>query len=98
MVPDRQFPGSSRSFSPEVEAALEAAMREEWTGDEPPETLRAAVRAAARDAKQRLLRAEEMLVAFKAIELRAAARHGPLGRGEDRVRIVRALIDAYYRN
>ena len=101
MVPDRRLPGDdSRAFSPDVESALEAAMLEEWRDDEPPAALRAALRAAAHDARQRLLRAEEMLVAFKAIEMRTSAQRGHRAgwAAEDRLRIMRALIDAYYRD
>ena len=98
MVPDRQHPADeARAFSPDVEAALESAMLELWTGGDPPAALRAALRAAAHDAKERLLRAEEMLVAFKRIETRAAARRAVAGREpEDRLRMVRALNEAYY--
>ena len=97
MVPNRDNPPDNpRSFSPDIQAALEAAMRESWAGEEPPEALRAAVKAAARDARDRMLRAEEMLVAFKALEQRVYDQHRKPVSSADRARVIRALIDAYY--
>jgi len=100
MVPDQQRPDESRPFSPEVEAALEAALLEPWSGGAPSVALHRALKAAAHDARQRLLRAEEMLVAFKTIEQRVSARRsGALAPStDDRTRLIRALIDAYYKD
>ena len=101
MVPDRTDSGEMpRPFSRDVEAALEAALLEAWQDGAPPESLRRAVKAAAHEAREHLLRPEEMLVAFKAMEQRLSIRLPERSRpGQaDRGWMIRTLIEAYYRD
>lgn len=98
MVPDREPPTPSRAFSPEIEEALERALQEPWQNGSPPESLRRSLESAASEARERRLQPEEMLVAFKALERRIQLRmtgNAQLG-SDDRARVVRALIEAYF--
>lgn len=99
MVPHRENPpGGPNAFSIEVETALEEALLEPWTSGAPPDALRRALTAAAREARAKMLRAEEMLIAFKQLEQRVArtAQARSSWPVPDRTRVIRALIDAYY--
>lgn len=89
-----------RPLSPEIEHELEAIFREMIRGADVADRLKVAIDATAKDARARQLRAEEMLIALKAIE----ARVGP-GLTDDHPRapgmrsaLIRALIQAYYRH
>lgn len=98
MVPSRHNPpDGSHGFSPGVQSALEKALREPWSGT-PSEELQRAIKAAAREARDRHLRAEEMLIEFKELERRVFLQRTPAGlpSSADRSAIIRALIDAYY--
>lgn len=98
MVPSRENPPDDwHGFSPAVQDALEKALREPWTGT-PSDELRRALKAAAREARDRHLRAEEMLIGFKELERRVFLQRTPaaLPSAADRSAIIRALIDAYY--
>lgn len=99
MVPNRDDPPgeAARGFSAEIQAALEKALRSSGK-DGPSEELRRALKAAAREARDQHLRAEEMLIAFKELERRVTLQQlpadvpSPAGRSA----IIRALIEAYY--
>jgi hypothetical protein len=90
-----------RLLSEAVRNQLELALRA--SADRAPdgeELLRAAVQAAATEGRERGLRPEELVVALKTVEERIE----PSGsRKEDerstfRLRLIRALLDAYYRD
>lgn len=98
MIPLRSEPGDDQSFSPEVGAELEAALREEWpAGVEPGGRLERAVQRAAHEARSRGLRPEQLLLAFKKIEAAALETVIISDPGGARLRLLRILLDAYYR-
>ena len=93
-------PGQPGGLSPEVELALEAAFRqliEEHPGAEA--AVERAVTAVGTEARQRGLPPEELLIAFKAIEERAAdSQPGSAYRPHGlRSKMIRAMLEAYYR-
>lgn len=98
MVPDREKPPSdARGFSPEVQLALESALLAYWTNDATGPALSTALKAASQDARERGLLAEELLIAYKAVEQRVAARVGKAQPTyEQRGAAIRDLINAYY--
>lgn len=89
-------PGQPGSFSPDVERELAAALREPWIEGTPPEALIRALRRAASEAREKMLRAEEMLIAFKELERRVAADPSAVPTHAIPSRVIRALIEAYY--
>ena len=97
--PDR--PGQSpRSLSPEVEDQLARALAKALSGKNltvDPE-LQCALEAAAKEARQRSLLPEDLVLSFKKLEVRVDTR--ALGdetvRVALRTRIIRALLEAYY--
>lgn len=100
MIPHRtNEPGEPpRRLSPDVERELERALHAFATGQDATGMLRPALESAARDARERNMRAEELLMAFKAVERRVRA---PLGEETPsgsplRVPLIRALLEAYY--
>lgn len=92
--------GESRSLSPDITARLEQALRAfiSAPSERVTETLRTALQAAARDARARDLRPEELIVLFRAMEERI----GKLPEGEFaptstfRSRMLGAMLQAYY--
>ena len=102
MVPEHTRPPRPRAFSPEVAAQLEAALRSIATKPAPlTDSLRAALTAAATEARELQLRPEELIVAFKTLEEKVGATFpdddpdDPDGR-RFRAKIIRALLEAYY--
>jgi len=101
MVPQQNSPESeSRTLSPEVIVQLEHALRALRRGDsQSPELLHSAVHAAASDARSQSLTAEELLLAFKAIEARTAPPRSPAPEHDRaRTQVIGALLEAYYRS
>jgi hypothetical protein len=101
MVPQHKDPpGEDRPLSPEIQRQLESAMRA-FAKDETAskELLREALESAATDAKQRGLRAEDLVIAFKATEAQVPelARRDDSERSAIRLRMIRAMLDVYYR-
>lgn len=106
MVP-KQNDNPPRGLSAEVHTALEAALRcYGSTGSaEALDALTAMLQTAGRDARARELRSDELLLVFKAIELKLGLgdherfdRTG-VGRPESamsRTRLLRAMLEAYY--
>lgn len=72
-------------------------MDDAWHQDVPPDSLRRAVNAAAHDAREKLMRAEELLLAFKALEARITAKRlRATPPASERHRLIKLLIEAYY--
>jgi hypothetical protein len=100
MVPQNSHGQPPRAFSPEVEEqlvrALSALTRAKQT--EPDEALKCALEAAGREAKERELHPEELILTFKRVEHRIE----PLGVGDDtqrvnlRTKLIRLLLEAYF--
>ena len=102
MVPQHTNPPGDppRSLSPDVEKQLEQSLRTFLkTKNAPADDVRSALQAAARDARARSLRAEELLTILKSLELRLGSSI-PEDGGDDkdagRSRLIRAMIEAYY--
>jgi hypothetical protein len=94
--------GPPRSLAPNVEKELEDTFRAIAAGQDVKLRLQRAIEAAARDARERQLRAEELLLAFKAIEERSGVLVsgglfvGGTGYPVGRSQLIRTLIEAYY--
>jgi hypothetical protein len=89
-----------RSLSPEVEDQLARALRQRLSGKEPSidPMLQDALRGAAREARERALMPEDLVLVFKRLDQRMDTR---LAMDETlrvslRTKIVRALLEAYY--
>jgi hypothetical protein len=87
-------------FSPEVEEQLTRALTAvtSMTDTTPAPALQAAVEAAGREAKERCLSPEELILAFKQIERRLdvdAVRDDRM-RVTLRTKLISALLEAYY--
>ena len=97
MVPSKSDPPEpGGAFSAEIERDLRVALRDPWTGTAPPDLLRRALRAAAREARERGLKAEDLLIAFKTLERHVELQRTPTTAHPDRNLVIRALIEAYY--
>lgn len=102
MVPQRNTPDEpTRAFSAEVERALTSALRSLATGeaDSSSESVRKAVVAAGREARERSLRPEELVVAFKRIEdavVRVLDPRDHANHLAGRSRMMQLLLEAYY--
>jgi hypothetical protein len=103
MVPQRNTPDDpTRALSAEVERALTSALRALATGqaDSSSEQVREVVLAAGKEARERSLRPEELVLAFKRIEETAvksldAREHA--NHLAARSRVMQLLLQAYYR-
>jgi hypothetical protein len=99
MVPQNSHGQPPRSFSPEVEEQLLLALGAVTSGkqSEPGPDLLRAVEAAGREAKERELHPEELILAFKQLEkqLDFAPADDQL-RASLRTRLIRALLESYY--
>lgn len=89
-----------RRFSTEVETRLVDALVEsdEHMSSAAAASLDRALKDAAREARENSIQVEELMIAFKQVEEQAARR--TRGEGDlraSRVRILRTLLDAYYR-
>jgi hypothetical protein len=89
-----------RRFSTEVESRLVEALveTEERMSSSAAASLDRALKDAAREARENSIQVEELMIAFKQVEEQAARRSK--GEGDlraSRVRILRTLLDAYYR-
>lgn len=97
--PDRPGP-SPRSLSPDVEDQLALALANALSGKNltVDPGLQAALEAAAKEARQRSLLPEDLVLSFKKLEVRIDSRaHGDeSARVALRTRIIRALLEAYY--
>lgn len=98
-APRFDSPETVRSLSPEVEAELAAALRAHSAAatEDTATALRLSFAAAARDARERAMRSEELVLVFKAIERRA----GPMvtlapQAAASRNQLIKELLDAYY--
>ena len=102
MVPQHTTPpeGPSRTLSPTVEQQLEQALRAFLkTKNAQADGLRTALRVAAKDARERKLRAEELLTVLKSMEQRIGITIPEETDGDkdaSRSRLIRAMIEAYY--
>jgi hypothetical protein len=90
-----------RSLSPGVKEQLEQALREFADAAKPivTDALRSALERAGNDARARKLRAEELILLFKAMEQRIGVKFPDLereGGATFRTRLIRALLEAYY--
>ena len=90
-----------RSLSPEVTEQLEQALREFAAAAKPivTEVLRTALERAGADARARKLRAEELILLFKAMEQRIGVKFPDpqIGGGVTfRAQLIRGLLEAYY--
>src|SRR6266571_7862338 len=90
-----------RSLSPEVTVQLEQALREVASAARPVVTdaLRSALERAGHDARARTLRAEELIIVFKAMEQRLGVTFPDpetAGGATFRTRLIRTLLEAYY--
>jgi hypothetical protein len=98
MVPQNSH-GQPRSFSPDVEEQLTRALIAVTSANEPVQSdLQQAIESAGRDAKERSLNPEELILAFKQIERRLDfdAVRDDLMRVNLRTKLIRALLEAYY--
>lgn len=86
----------ARSLSPQVEAQLSAALKahSKQPSEENSRTLQSAIHAAARDARERELRSEELVLVFKAIERTSVPPDEKAA--ASRNRLIKSLLDAYY--
>ena len=103
MVPQHtNTPGEPpRALSEALQRQLESAMRAFAASDpSSAELLRDAVVSAAKEGRERELRAEELVIALRTIEARVAelARLNDQVRSEFRVRLMRTMLEAYYRS
>jgi hypothetical protein len=99
MVPQNSHGQPPRSFSPEVEEQLVLALGAVTDGKlgEPGPDLLRAVEAAGREAKERALHPEELILAFKQLERRLDfASFDDSVRASFRTRLIRALLESYY--
>jgi hypothetical protein len=92
---------SPRALSPEVTEQLEQALREFAAAARPMVTdaMRTALEKAGSDARERKLRAEELILVFKSMEQRIGLKFPDPERAGDptfRTRLIRALLEAYY--
>jgi hypothetical protein len=89
-----------RVLSPDVAAQVRASLERRWRNPEPHEAdLSAALTAAAEDARQRGLRAEELLLALKVIEQDVALSldvADTQGRDRFRIWLVGACMRAFF--
>lgn len=103
MVPHRNTPDEpTRALSAEVERALISALRAVASGeaDSSSEPVREAVTAAGQEARDRALRPEELVLAFKRIEdaaTRSLDAREQANHVAARSRLMQALLEAYYR-
>lgn len=105
MVPQHTNPPDDpqRALSPEVHADLSkaiVALTSSGSTPEVSEMLKGALEAAGRDARERNLKPEELILAFKAIE-RRLSRDVPEFEDDGKIAIrsgvIRALLEAYYK-
>jgi hypothetical protein len=100
MVPQNSHGEPPRSFSPAVEEQLARALTSlsSLKQKEPTTDLRQAIEAAGREAQDRALDPQELIVAFKRLEQRLDLH----GHGDDpsavalRTKLIRLLLEAYY--
>lgn len=96
-TPDDPF----RPLSPEIAAELEQAVRAFIASDDgrADDALRQALARAGQDARERHLRPEELLLAFKEIESRAGEARGSARqvKASLRTKLIQAMLEAYYR-
>jgi hypothetical protein len=89
-----------RSLSPEVKKQLESALREVAEAAFPlvTDSLRATLEKAGNEARERGLRPEELILAFKNLEQRIGVKFPEPNVGDPtfRTRLIRALLEAYY--
>jgi hypothetical protein len=101
MVPQHKDPsGERRPLSPEVQTQLEDALRAFAKNEAASrDMLGAALAKAAADAKQQGLRPEDLVIALRTTEERIPelTQREDWVRSDARVRMIRALLDAYYR-
>lgn len=100
-APQSETPGAPRALDPRVEQELVDALKAHFSSkgsDATRGALNDAMTAAARDARARQLRPEELVLAFKALEHRAGYAVPDKGTRGDRSRsqLIQALLDAYY--
>ena len=98
MVPQHSSGNPPQSLSPELEQALERAFRS-FSAGAPDATaaLTEAVRAVGKDARERGLHPEHLLLAFKAIEDRVRDVLAPDWRDVGlRPTLIRAMLEIYY--
>jgi hypothetical protein len=101
MVPQHTNPpGDSRTLSPAVQAQLEYAIRA-FATDSPDAAalLQSALGAVAGEGRERGLRPEELVIAIKTTEERVAEStpQKEAGRSDLRIRMIRAMLEVYYR-
>jgi hypothetical protein len=100
-APRSETPGPPRPLDPRIEQTLVDALKALFSAD-PTEAARQALQdavvAAARDARARKLRPEELVLAFKALEQRAgySVPEKPTRGERPRSQMIQALLDAYY--
>lgn len=92
-TPDEPPRPLSAAVAEELEQAVRAFLSQP-SGDA-DEALRRAIASAGRDARERQLRPEELLLAFKSIEERVRAASSK-GHASARTRLIQALLEAYY--
>ena len=99
-APRFDSPDAPRSLAPEIEKRISVSLKAHAhkPTDETSVSLRTALAAAARDARERGILSEELVLIFKAIEHSAGIRlaDDEPGNPNSRSQIVRALLDAYY--
>jgi hypothetical protein len=102
MVPQQTNPPGEppRTLSPDVEQQLEQSLRTFLTTkNASADDVRSALQRAAKDARARSLRAEELLTILKGLESRIGTvlpEDGGGDRDAGRSRLIRAMIEAYY--
>jgi hypothetical protein len=100
MVPQNSHGQPPRSLSPEVEEQLTRALSalSLSTDSSPDPALQQAIAAAGREAKDRELNPEELILAFKRLEKRLdhSATGDDAARVAMRTKLIRALLEAYY--
>jgi hypothetical protein len=97
-APRFDSPDQPRSLTPKVEAQLTAALQAHAAhpSDETEKGLKGAIEEAARDARARELRSEELVLVFKAIERTSGVLLADEKTSSSRNRLIKALLDAYY--
>ena len=89
---------NARALSPDVESRLTASLKAHASQptEQTANALKAALDAAARDARARQLRSEELLIVFKAIEQSSGALMRDDKSAMSRNKLIKALLDSYY--
>jgi hypothetical protein len=97
-APQFDSPDGARSLSVHVEAQLSAALvaHAKQPTPETAQSLKSALEVAAREARERELRSEELLLVFKAIERTSGVMLADEKAAASRNQLIKSLLEAYY--